>query len=452
MSSDRFPMGREAWFRTAGVDFHVLRTLVFRGWSLLAGGVTALMIPHFLKATEQGYYFTFAAVLASQIFFELGLNHVLTQLAGHCVANLHRNERGVLEGDIENKRKIASLLTLSRNWNGMMAVLFLGGLLGSGTWFFKSKGTLPTSDWIAPWVTLVIATAANLAMSARLAICEGIGEVGQVALQRLKQSVVGYFVLWLLLVSGAGLWAASAVPSVTAAFTAFWLLRHHPFKTLLAEIPPAERHGISWGRDVFPLQWRIAISWASGYFIFSFLTPTIFANQGPVQAGQVGLALTIFSAISVIGISWVSAKVPDFVALIARHERTALNELFRHQAHRSIVATGLFAMSIVALIALARPFVPALAARLPDTITLAMLGLATMANSTVFAMAAYVRAHKEEPLVAQSVATAAAVILGAYLLSPISVAAAVAAYAGVILFISLPWSFAVFKRYYEKSE
>ncbi|MCK7499239.1 MAG: hypothetical protein MZW92_58770 [Comamonadaceae bacterium] len=40
--------------RLAGVDFHVLTTLMARGWSVLAGALTVLLIPQFLSATQQG--------------------------------------------------------------------------------------------------------------------------------------------------------------------------------------------------------------------------------------------------------------------------------------------------------------------------------------------------------------------------------------------------------------
>ena len=62
-----------------GLNYHVLTTLLFRGWSIAAGGATLLLLPIFLDATEQGYYYTFTYVLALQIFFELGLNQVVTQ-------------------------------------------------------------------------------------------------------------------------------------------------------------------------------------------------------------------------------------------------------------------------------------------------------------------------------------------------------------------------------------
>ncbi len=46
--------------------------------------------------------------------------------------------------------------------------------------------------------------------------------------------------------------------------------------------------GISWRREVWPFQWKIAVSWLCDYFIFQLFTPVLFAFRGPVEAGQDG--------------------------------------------------------------------------------------------------------------------------------------------------------------------
>lgn len=33
---------------------------------------------------------------------------------------------------------------------------------------------------------------------------------------------------------------------------------------------------VSWKTEIWPLQWRIALSWLSGYFIFQLFTPILF--------------------------------------------------------------------------------------------------------------------------------------------------------------------------------
>lgn len=432
----------------AGLDIHVVATVLFRGWSILAGGATALLIPTFLSPSQQGYYYTFSAVLATQIFFELGLNHVLIQLTSHAAAHLRRVSETELEGDARWKYAILSLLKLSLKWNAAMASLFAIALLAGGSWFFSDKGSLPTSHWMSTWVVLIFATAVNLALSARLAICEGLGEVAQVARLRLAQSIVGYSLLWLLLVCGAGLWAAVAVPLSCAIGTILWLTRRQLEKSLdVAMTNILTDGGYTYRHDVFPLQWRIALSWASGYFIFNFLTPVVFAYQGEVAAGRLGLGLTIFSAISTVGISWVSAKIPSFSAHIARNERAELNALFNRQASRAIGVTMLCAAIFLVVSQVAGDVVPKVFERLPPTSALLLLSIATVANVAIFSMAAYMRAHKEEPLLAQSIVSALLIGSGVYAMAQVGLTATVAAYAAITLFVGLPWCMLTFVRY-----
>ena len=258
--------------RLAGIDFHILQTLLQRSWAILAGGMTALLIPSFLSPLQQGYYFTFSAVLAAQIFFELGLNHVLVQLTSHAAAHLQRISKTDFDGDFRWRNAIISLLALSSKWNSLMASLFFTTMLLGGSWFFIETGTLPMSQWLTVWVLLVFAFAINLALSSRLAICEGLGEVGQVAQLRLGQSIIGYCILWLLLVYGAGLWAIVAVPLTNAVGTLWWISQRRLSKSFgVRSANSTVVSSYSYVRDVFPLQWRIAISWVSGFFIYTVL-------------------------------------------------------------------------------------------------------------------------------------------------------------------------------------
>lgn len=443
------------WQAASGIDFHVAITLLLRGWSIVAGGATALLIPSVLSSSQQGYFYTFNAVLATQIFFELGLNHVLIQLTSHSAAHLRRLSDGHFEGELRWKQAIVSLLTRSRKWNLIMACLFFLVLLAGGTFFFSRNGTLPTAEWLPAWIVLAVAASLNLAMSSRLAIWEGLGEVGQVARLRWHQSMLGYVLLWVMLLSGQGLRAVAAVPLVAALMTAWRLSRQPQLRRLqdsvAAEAGDTKGGGLSWVKDVFPLQWRIALSWASGYFIFNFLTPVIFAYQGPAAAGQLGLALTIFSAITTVGISWISAKIPVLSAHIARSERAALNALFDSQALRSVSATTLCVVAFVAVAEVVGAFVPKVFERLPSLAILLMLAVVTIVNSVIFALAAYMRAHKEEPLLGQAVVTAVLVGVGVYWAAPHGLTAAVAAYAGATALVALPWSVLIYAKYRQRT-
>ena len=434
----------------AGLDFHVLVTLMFRGWAVVAGGATVLLLPMWLSPTEQGYYFTFASVLALQVFFELGLNQIVMQLVSHEVAHLTPTADGRLTGEESRLGRLSSLARLISRWYGVAALLFavIGGI--AGAIFFSQKGTEPLSAWLGIWVVLVSATAVNLWRSPGLAVMEGCGKVGQVARLRLVQSVLGYAILWATLLSGGGLWATTVVPVVSAVCTGYWLKAHGNMLRWLASRAGDVKNQLSWRKDVLPLQWRVALSWASGYLIFNLFTPMVFAHHGAVEAGKLGMALAVFTAISTIGMSWVNAKAPNFTMHIARGERRELNSLFKALFIRSTAAIALISTGFV-LVAWYSSHIGLLQMlRIASPSILAVLAIVTTVNSMVFAMAIYMRAHLEEPMLTQSIVVGVVIAAAVYIGSIYGVRTMMLLYMAVCVFISLPWTIWLFMRYHSR--
>ena len=69
--------------RRVGIDRAVGFAVLGRAWSALAGLVTLVLMTRCLSPEQQGYYVTFGSVLATAVFFELGLALVLMQFASH---------------------------------------------------------------------------------------------------------------------------------------------------------------------------------------------------------------------------------------------------------------------------------------------------------------------------------------------------------------------------------
>lgn len=439
------------WQAIAGLDFHVLVTLLFRGWAVVAGAATVFLLPLWLSPTEQGYYFTFASVLALQVFFELGLNQIVMQLVSHEVAHLTETADGRLTGKEAHLGRLSSLARLIRRWYGVSAMLFaiIGGVAGAV--FFSQKGTEPMSVWLGAWAVLVGATAVNLWLSPGLAVMEGCGKVGQVARLRLAQSVLGYACLWAALLSGTGLWAATAVPVASAVCTGYWLKAHGNMLRWLSSRAIDLQNQLLWRTDVLPLQWRIALSWASGYLIFNLFTPMVFSHHGVVEAGRLGMALTVFSAISTIGMSWVNAKAPNFTMHIARGERRELNILFKSLFLRSTVVIALTSGGVVLVAWYLSQIGLPLMMRIASPSVLAVLAIVTTINSSVFAMAIYMRAHREEPMLTQSLVVGLLVAFAVYIGSIYGTLTMMLLYMTVCVFISLPWTILLFMKYHRKS-
>ena len=439
------------WRRYLHFDFHVLQVLLQRGWQIIAGGITVLIVPLSMTAAEQGYYFTFSSLLALQVFFELGLNFVVTQMAGHEAAKLNITEDGRIDGDPGNAARLMSLIAVLRRWYRIAAPIFAVILMVAGFFFFQREQTLPLQKWVAAWLLLVVFTAVNLYFSSRLAVLEGIGRVGAVARLRLHQSVVGMLLMWAGLTLGWGLFSVPLVSGTAALGTWLWLRRYGSLR-IPPELADSQLTNFNWRRDIFPLQWKIALSWLSGWFIFNAFTPMLFAHQGAVEAGRVGLAITMFTAISTMGMAWVNAAAPQFMRLIALGERAALNKLFKKVLASNASFVTLASLMLLGSVAVLKPMNVAIVARVASLPVLTCLALVAIANSFIFAVATYMRAHKEEPMLVSSVVVA--IIIGplAWFGSKYGSLAMMAAYATTTLCLALPWALILFFGYYRRSD
>lgn len=435
------------WFTAAGVDFHVAATLLLRGWSLVAGAVMLFAIPITLNQQQQGYYFTFASLLGLQIFFELGLNQVITQVVSKEIALL--SDAGANTPDLDRMRSIVRLL---KRWYAVAACLFFLVAFAVGALVFGQDGTLPLHDWVGPWATLTAVTAVNLYLSPLMAVAEGTGQVGHVARVRLVQSILGYGLTWAGLFAGLGLWAVPLNVMVASLCTAGWLRRgDHGMRRFDSRQAVDPSRAIDWRREVLPFQWRIAASWMSGYLMYQLFTPLIFLHLGPIVAGRLGMSIAIFTALQSIGVSWISARLPQMTRLISLGDRPKLKRLFLLTLTGAFGSTVLGCVSVVAIVAAASWADSSWISRLADLPTLFTIAIGTLGNLLVFALAAYMRAHGEEPMLPPSAAAAVLTLAAVYVASFYGTFLTMLAHTVVTLGIVLPWTLWLFKQYWTRA-
>lgn len=436
--------------RWTAIDAHVLATLVLRLWSLTAGAITVLLIPLCLTAREQGYYFTFASVLALQIFFDLGFNQVLVQFVGKHMSAL-KWQGDLLVGDAITIQKLGLLVKGVTSAYRYLALTFALSVGALGVYFFERFDQTPPSGWLVSWVLLTLATAGNLYMSPQLAMAEGTGQVQQVARIRTIQSVVGYSLAWIGLGLGWGLMAIPIIAAVNLAGTIYWAQTRGQFLTILAKTLPAQclpEATIRWKQDILPFQWRMAISWMSGYLIFQLFNPMLFAHHGPIEAGRVGLALALFNAVVTLAMSWINAKSPVFAQLLGNGQQTQAKVLFKKQLAISSAANFALCLTLPALAWCGSAWHMPLVDRLPTMSVLTCLAAVTVSNQIVFGLAVYMRAHGREPLMWPSMVTGMSTLAAVALTAQGSILGTMMAYAAVQILICLPWVVSIFMKDY----
>ncbi len=374
----------------------------------MSGIVTLFLLIHFLSRAQQGFYFTFADILGLQVFFELGLAHVLVQFASHERAGLEWTAAGTLEGDPVCKARLSSLLQMVVRWYGVITLLLLLLLLPGGAAYFHRYGArYPNIAWQIPWVWIVFVTAGSLALSPLLALLEGCGLIARIARMQMIQNAVGSLLFWAALLCHWGLYTV-AITNTTAFLGGacwLWLTKRRFFANLWASYPSGEAAstlGIAWKQEVWPLQWKIALSWLSGYLIFKLFNPLMFAFYGPVVAGRMGLSLTAVGALAAISLSWINTKSVSFGTLIARREFDELDRRFFPCMWQSLIFLSFSALAVWlitwALFTSGNP----LSLRILEPLPMALLLGATVATHVVYCEASYLRAHKQEPFLVLS--------------------------------------------------
>ncbi len=378
-----------------------------RVWSLAAAPLSLVSVAHGLDPIHQGYYYTFAALLAAGVLVELGLGQVLLIIAAHYRVNVEGISRMGITGSGNALDRLGWLLRRGTGWISWSLPLQFLVIGGGGCWLLAGRATGQPVDWLGPWLAAVALAGLMQVGGPALAILEGCGLVVDLARLRFAQAVVPCLVLWMALWSGLGLWSPVASAVVLAAITGWFLLDFRPvFGALVAR---GSGPSFRWLDEVWPLQWRFALSWIGGYLLSQCLTPLVFRLDGPEAAGRMGMSQSLAWALIGVGSVWVNAATPELGRLAASREWDALDVLFSRVFRRGAVSVLVGAAAILLGVLILERYLPQLATRFLPLPQLAwVLGFAIV-HTLMSSLAVFLRAHRCEPFMALSLFEAACI-------------------------------------------
>jgi len=399
-----------------GIDRAIAFTVLARGWASVAGLVTVALIARKLSPVEQGYYYTFGSIVAMQLIFELGFSVVIQQLATHEATHLTFFDDGRIEGDPQTHGRLASVLRKSLHWYTIAAVL-MGVILIPSGWFFFSRHPDPAHAvaWRLPWCAVVIASCITFQIDPIFSFLEGCGFVARVARTRFAQAILGSSLAWCALLLHHGLFAPAMMVSGQAIAGVSWLYRRRGLLAGLYRHSIGKFH-IDWWAEVWPFQWRIAVSYGCGFFIFQLFNPILFAYWGPTAAGRMGMSISLSNALASIAIAWITTKSAPFGAMIARRNFAELDSVFFRAAAQSLAISLFGSLAVWSISVTLAQHGVALAQRLLPPLPFALLLLSMNMNQAVASMAVYLRAHKQEKFLLNSILGAICVSLSTFFL------------------------------------
>ena len=427
-----------------GMDKAIFYTVLSVFWSSIAGVVSIFFIVNYLTLSEQGYWYTFLSLGALATFAELGFTTIITQFISHEYAHLDVRD-GKLFGEADKIDRIVSLIKFSLKFYIFItlgAFIFLS-IIGLLVLMTSTKDIYLLMAWVFYSFTGAFILLATLFG----AVLKGLNKVEVV--QKIT-TIVGFLssiTIWAALYEGFSLWALviGGLVNIILCIFLFYSSSTLIWRQILFSKVTGQYH---WLKETLPLQWRYAISWGSGYFIFQFIVPVALIYAGADAAGKLGLSLVIARAVQAMANSWALTRIPKINFLVARKNRKTLDELILATQKQSLAVFIAGAAVIVLLLIFIFPMINWESRVLP-TYDIIIILIAEGANLIVFNWAYYLRSHKEEPYFKISAISALGIGLGVwlsyYLFS--STLIALISYCAVVLIMLIPaWKIFVNKR------
>jgi hypothetical protein len=418
MEASDQPIPKRSWPRRMlnrmEVDRAVFYAVAARGWQFVAGPVSMLLIAMYFSPDQQGYFYTFASLMALHALVELGLHGVIIIVASHEWSRLSLDSEGRVVGDADSLSRLSGVRRFAFAWYGTLSALFVTGVGIGGYAYFRSRPSAGVA-WEGPWIALVLFNGVLIWLWSLSSILEGCNQVATVNRFRFGQSVAGNIVVWPGIVLGLGLWVA-VMSAVTRLVWEMWLVSVKYGRFFQSLWRQDAGTSLKWKDDVWPLQWRSGARSIAAYFALQIFTPVMFHYHGPEAAGRMGMTWTALTALEAAAFAWLQTRGPLFGMLVAQRQFAELDRIFFRLATISCVVLAAGGAAVSAVVALL-PLIPLpLAAKLSNRLlsfeatALFVAGLVILNFARCLGL--YVLVHKRDPfLVPGLVSSAATAIL-----------------------------------------
>lgn len=404
-------------YKREGVNFKkffnndIIYTMINQLWRLVSGPMTLIMIPLFLSAEIQGYWYTFISISALAIFADLGFANIVLQFSAHEFAFLRFNEKGEVEGDAEHINKLASFFVFSLKWVMAMILIAFPLILSAGIFIFSEKHE--NINWFLPWILYLVGSTISFFNNMIISFLQGCNLVGKIQRISFIVSVFYNILIWGCLFFKLQLYSIAIGLIVSSLFIN--IILYKDFKVFIRQLLKVGRSSkYSWKKDFLNLLWKYAISFASGYFIFQIYTPLTFKYHGAVEAGKVGLSMSLWTAIFQISNIFVTVYTPKINMLVSKKDWKNLDDIFKKVLLISCFIFALGMISVVLILMILKGKV-SIISRFLDLIPMITLGMCWLLQMGINTTAVYLRAHKEEPLVLISVISSIYILITTWL-------------------------------------
>lgn len=395
-----------------GIDKAIFWLLINKFFSLIRSPINAFFMIQYLTLPQQGLWYTFISLGALSVFAELGFTTVVSQFVSYEFAHLKEDKNRII-GDSDRLDRFWGLIKFALKIY-LIIIPFAIAILGIvGTLFFKSESVFTLTAWYAYCIIGGISLFVSLFQS----IFQGIDKVAIIQKNSTYLSFLLLGFTCLFLFFGMNIWALVVANLFSALFTSFLLFKEgRNFWDQLWKYKIQNRY--EFWKEIVPLQWRYAITWTSGFFVFSLTTPAIYKFTNPEVAGKYGLTLAIISSINAISYGWISTKIPKFNMFASRNEENQLIKLFNKSFFQGSLIYIIGIISFFLFLSILQEF-SIYGNRFLDLSNTLFLAISNFALFIITSLAVYTRSHRIEPFIFYSSLQALSMIVLAVFLLPI---------------------------------
>jgi O-antigen/teichoic acid export membrane protein len=326
-------------------------------------------------------------------------------------------------------------------------------LIVAGIFFFqKYNSSKYDITWKLPWIFLVIGTSLNFMIAPFSSFLEGLGKVKEIAKVRLVQQIISPIIYCGGLALGAKLFVSTFMVFTTVAVFVYMIYKLSLYKYLFEIWKQTIVEKLSYFNEIFPYQWRIALSWISGYFIFQLFNPVLFASEGAVTAGQMGITISALNSLLAMAYSWINTKVPTMSGYIALKDYDTLDSLFFKTLKQIIfVSVSVVLFFVLVIFSLQYYDVTIIGSHIGNRflpiLPLTIFSLALLLQVPINCWAVYLRCHKKEPLLIVSVVIGILNILSAFTLGKyFGLYGLICGFLFIQLTFGLVWIYLIFRK------
>lgn len=391
----------------------IINTLINFGWRLLSGPLTMILIPLFTDSVTQGYWYTFVSLAALSVFADLGFTTIVSQFAAHEFAFLEIGNSGLIMGDKDHLGKLSSLFKFVTKWSLGAYILSFPIILFIG--FLVLSDQNQKTNWLLPWVFYILLSGLNFILSSVYSFFEGCDQISKVQRVKFLSSIIQTIFLWTTLYMRLGLWALSLSAIVGILVNAIYLNQY--FKVEIMQLhEESKNYTYSWRTEFLNLIWKYAISWSSGYFIMQLFTPLVFHFKSAVDAGKVGISISLISALFSISNVFIYTLTPKLNMRASKRDWEEMDRLIVRSTTISSITYIIGSFFLLIIFGFYGEKIPLLN-RFVEFKSLVILVVAWFFQLVINSLAVYLRAHKKEPYMNLSVLVALYVGLTTYLIA-----------------------------------